>query len=132
MRRLNVEKLEGETVESLWDIKKIAIGLIILAFLISLGVLMLFPNSNSQDESKDRKALGISSEDNTHPGVPTLPTKEDIENILRDAQDTLSKITSENLTSSQAAIQKLITDLEVLQGEKNVKDVICDLVCKDR
>lgn len=132
MKRLNIEKLEAETVETRWDIKRILIGLVIVAFLVSLGALMLFPN----DQNKKTGAggtLGISSDTNqANKELPSLPIKEDIEKILVEAQNTLSQITSENLTSSQGAIQKLISDLEKLKEKNEPIDIICDLVCKDK
>lgn len=118
---------EGETVETRWDLKKIIIGFVILLVLGLLGAIMLTGVSKRSGTSSEREALGTTSED-----VPSLPTSEDVERIIRETRETISNITAENLTSSQAAIQKMISDLEVLQGKKDAKDVICDLVCKDR
>lgn len=115
---------EGETIESRWDPKKIIIGLIILLVIGLLGATML-TGIGRRSSISDREALGVVSED-----VPSLPTSDDVERIIRETRETVSNITAENLTSSQAAIQKMISDLEVLQGKKDAKDVICDLVCK--
>lgn len=133
MKDLKPKEIEGEIVETKWDIKRIAIGLTLLAFLIAVGALVLFPNKNNYSGTVGEKALGISSdEEDPQKDVPALPTKEDIEQILKETKTTISQITTENVTSSEAAIQKLITNLEVLSGKKDARDVICDLVCKDK
>lgn len=132
MRRLNTEKLEAETVETRWDIKRIVIGILIAIALIILGSYMLFPPRGGRD-SLNGGTLGITShEDKAGTGRKEvlLPTKENIETVIHNAQETLSELTSENLTSSQAAIQKLIADLQKLQENKDTVGVICDLVCK--
>ena len=115
---------EGEIVETRWDLKKIVIVAVTLLVLGLLGAIML-TGIGRQSSVSDREALGVASED-----IPSLPTSEDVERIIRETRETISNITAENLTSSQAAIQKMISDLEVLQGKKDAKDVICDLVCR--
>ncbi|OGH17773.1 MAG: hypothetical protein A2868_01100 [Candidatus Levybacteria bacterium RIFCSPHIGHO2_01_FULL_40_15b] len=124
---------EGETVETRWDLKKIIIGVVILLVLGLLGAIMLTGISR-QSPISDRETLGAISEDeNESRGGrerPSLPSSQDVERIIHETRETISNITAENLTSSQAAIQKMISDLEVLQGKKDAKDVICDLVCK--
>lgn len=117
---------EGETVETRWDPKKIIIGVVILLILGLLGTIML-TGIGRQSSVSDREALGVESVDEN---APSLPTSEDVEKIIRETRETISNITAGNLTSSQAAIQKMISDLEILQEKKDAKDVICDLVCK--
>ena len=117
---------EGETVETRWDLKKIIIGVVILLVFGLLGAIML-TGIGRQSSVSDREALGVESKDED---APSLPTSEDVERIIRETRETISNITADNLTSSQAAIQKMISDLEILQGKKDAKDVICDLVCK--
>lgn len=133
MKDLKLKEIEGEIIETKWDIKKIVIGMILLAFLIALGALVLFPNKNNYSGTVGEKALGVASDEGDgQKEAPSLPTKEDIEQILKETKTTISQITTENITSSEAAIQKLITNLEVLSGKKDAKDVICDLVCSDK
>ncbi|HVZ67800.1 MAG TPA: hypothetical protein VG917_06105 [Patescibacteria group bacterium] len=124
---------EGEIVETQWDIKKIGIGLMALALLFIGASYVLFPVGGSTG-SQDRGVLGISSESDKKvtPSVPPLPNKEDFQQVIDNAKDTLSGITSDNLTSSQAAIQKIITDLQALQGKKDATDAICSLVCGNK
>ena len=117
---------EGETVETRWDLKKIIIGVVILLVFGLLGAIML-TGIGRQSSVSDREALGVESKDED---APSLPTSEDVERIIRETRETISNITADNLTSSQAAIQKMISDLEILQEKKDAKDVICDLVCK--
>ncbi len=125
------EEIQGEIVETKWDPKKIAIGVVALILLMIIGSYVLFPVSSIQDQSPRSGTLGVSSSDTQNSSdVPPLPSQEDIGEIIDSAKSTLSEITSENLTSSQAAIQKIITDLESLQ-EKKAIGVICDMVCKN-
>ncbi|MEK6852629.1 MAG: hypothetical protein AABX59_02000 [Nanoarchaeota archaeon] len=132
-RNLDKHKIfDGETVETKWDLKKIIIGAVILLTLGLLGSIML-TGIGRQSSNKGPSALGVEtpgSESENNIDRPTLPSREDIERIIRDTQETISSVTAENLTSSQAAIQKMIQDLEILQGKKDAKDVICDFVCK--
>jgi len=116
--------LEGEIVETEWNLKKIGAGLLAAALLSIAGAYILFPKSGS---SLSKGTLGGST--SVSP-TPTLPTKEDVQNVITNAKDTLSQITFDNLTSSQAAIQKVIRDLQELQGKSGAMGVICDLVCK--
>jgi len=115
---------EGEIVETRWDLKKIVIVAVTLLVLGLLGAIML-TGIGRQSSVSDREALGVASED-----IPSLPTSEDVERIIRETRETISNITAENLTSSQAAIQKMISDLEKLQEKKNATDILCELVCK--
>ncbi len=134
MRGLELKKAEEE-IPTKWDLKRIIIGIVILVGLGMLGYIMLFPKKNNVNDDRGSKTLGIFSnqtEKEEEKNQPRLPTKEDVENIIVDAKNTLSEITAENLTSSQAAIQKLISDLQNLQGKKEPVDIICDLVCKNR
>ena len=137
MPNIKIDKpkiLEGEEVETRWDLKKIIIGVIILSALGLLGAIMLTGIGRQSSVSDDGKALGVASRDEDKSGggreTPSLPSSQDIERIIRETRETISTITAENLTSSQAAIQRMISDLEVLQGKKDAKDIICELVCK--
>src|SRR3989344_7447297 len=105
---------EGETVETRWDLKKIIIGVVILLVFGLLGAIML-SGIGRQSSVSDREALGVENKDED---APSLPTSENVERIIRETRETISNITSDNLTSSQAAIQKMISDLEILQGKK--------------
>lgn len=129
MRGLELEKIE-EKPATQWDLKRIIIGVVILSTLGILGYIMLFPKKENFDKKNNTLGVFSNKEQEKEIEEPHLPTKEDVEKIIVNAKDTLSQLTSENLTSSQAAIQKLISDLQNLQGKKDPVDIICDLVCK--
>lgn len=131
MRRIKEDFEEKELEEKQWDLKRIIIGIIILLSLLLVGFLMLSKADISNEKPKEG-ALGISSRQNQEEKAPSLPTREDVEKIIVEAKNNLSNITSENLTSSQAAIQKVIADLKTLQGKKEPVDIFCELVCKNR
>jgi hypothetical protein len=128
-----LKAFEGETVETRWDPKKIIIGVIVLAVFGMLGVMML-TGAGRQLEKNRSETLGIEGGVNksVEDKEPSLPNRADVERIIRETQETISNITAENLTSSQAEIQKMIQDLEMLQGKKDARAVFCDLVCKDK
>lgn len=130
MAKSKQEAIEGELVETQWNIKRIIIGAVIVVALLILASYILFPSGVKDDQNKE--ALGITSGNADGREVQSLPSKEDIETIIQSAQETLSAITSDNLTSSQAAIQRLIADFQKLQKDKGPAGILCDLVCKEK
>ena len=120
------ESIEGEIVQTHWDLRKIGIGLFIFAILFIIGAYIFFPSGGGQPENSS-STLGASTQSQTD--TPPLPNKEDIQNVINNAQESLSKITADNVTSSDSAIQKIISDLEILRGNKSAKAAICNLVC---
>ncbi len=132
MKSLKEEPIqEGEIIETHWDVKKIAVGLVVLALLLIAGSYLFLPKSDSNNQ--ERGVLGVSeSKVSTVQDVPPLPSKQDVQNVLSSAQTALSQITSDNLTSSQAAIQKVISDLSSLQDKKDAVGVFCEVVCKNK
>lgn len=129
MTKPKQEAIEGELVETQWDIKRIIIGAVIIITLLILAS-YLFPSRVK--DAQDTQTLGAISSDTSEREPAPLPKKEDIESIIRGAQETLSAITSDNLTSSQAAIQRLITDFQKLKEDKGPAGILCELVCKDK
>lgn len=127
-REKHEEAQEGEIVETHWDLRKIGIGFTFLVLLIIAGSYILKFQENTGMNQKTN-VLGTSHETKE---VPPLPDKGDIESIITDAKDTLSQITSDNLISSQAAIQKIIADLQSLQGKSGAVGLICKALCKDK
>lgn len=117
------EVQEGEIVETEWDIKKLIIGFIFLVLLIIIGSYIFFPSSEVKQET-----LGVSAQNLTP--TPPLPDQEDIQNVINNAQETLSQITAKNLTSSEAAIQRVINDLEMLKGNNGALNLFCNTICK--
>lgn len=136
MRRIKikekeVEAQEGEIVETRWDIKKIAIGILALILLFIVASYIFLP-SNDETQTPNISILGTADDDPPKEDVPPLPNKEDVENIISNAQSSLSKITADNLTSSQAAIQKVITDLQAISDKKDAVGAFCEVICKDK
>ncbi len=128
---------EEEIIEK-WDWKRIAIGATVLTTLGIVGGYVVFKKTPINNlVSNNKGALGITSSDNaggnstSNQQPPPLPSKEDVNKIINDVKNNISNITAENLTSSQAAIQTVIQDLQQLQnGKKTPLDEICSLVCK--
>lgn len=124
--KLKIE--DEEKIEESWDIKKIIIGALILITFFGIGFFYLF-NLFTKGDLLSKRALGVSTKKEKE--VPPLPSKDDISRIITSAQESLSQITYENVTSSQAAIQKIIKDLNFLEG-KNENNFICQFICKDK
>lgn len=113
-----------------WDFKRILIGIGILIVLVIMGNYFFVVTGEKILEKG--QVQGISSEKEILvSSPPELPTKEDAIRLLQEAQANLGSITEQNLTSSGAAIAKIISNLQALQGgEKSAGDVFCELVCK--
>ncbi len=114
---------EGEIIETEWDIKKLAIGLVILILLIIVGSYIFFPSKESDNQSLEASMHNLSP-------TPPLPNQKDVENVIDNARKTLSELTAKNLTSSEAAIQKVINDLEGLKGKNGAMNLFCNTICK--
>ncbi|HVZ12368.1 MAG TPA: hypothetical protein VG965_05040 [Patescibacteria group bacterium] len=134
MPKLKIERdeevQEGEIVETQWDFKKIAIGLVVLV-VIFIGISYFFLPKSGEDTALTA-TLGASTSSEDLSPTPPLPKKEDVQKVITNVRDTLSKITSDNITSSQAAIQKIITDLQGLQGKNGAAETFCKLVCNNK
>jgi len=131
MKQSAQDNSEEEKAEYRWDIKRVFVGITAILILFSLGYYLVGAFEKQNIKSATNEAtLGVSSSSESQNGLP-LPEKEKIEEIISEAKATLSKITSDNITSSQAAVQKVIKDLEELQGQnKKPIDVFCEYVCK--
>lgn len=120
------EAVDGEIVEEVWSRKRVAIALSVIGAVLLFGVVGLryfWPNSSVRDV--------LSSQTNVeNEPTPKIPTKKDIEGVIQNAQENLQKITEENVTSSQAAIQKVIQDLQSIQsGSQSSSNLFCQVVC---
>lgn len=120
---------EGDIVES-WSKKRIFAGLFILGIIGMVGWYGL-----KQVQTKTSQVLGSSTVLNetrslSDPDV-RLPSKEDASMLLDQAKKELNALTLEKSnTSSQAALQKIITDLQSIQkGNGSPMDLICHTVC---
>jgi hypothetical protein len=114
---------EAEIVTS-WSKKKIAVAIflvIVLIFVGVYGVKSLIDNTNRVLEEK------VSQE---RPQLP-LPNQKNIEGIISNAKNNLSKIDADNVASSQPQIQKVIDDLRQLTtASASAKSLICGTICK--
>lgn len=123
-----------DLIEEAWDKKRLFIASAFL-IVIALGIGYALLEGKKYFDSTAGRVLGEfwqKSPQREEIKEIKLPTQKDINKIIEHTKEELSKITSENLTSSQAAIQKIIRDLEILQGKKDAGDYFCDLVCKEK
>lgn len=112
-----------------WDFKRILIGIGLFSFFLVLAG-YFFINTGKKIVQRGQ-IQGVSTEQDVSTPPPDLPTKEDAIKLLQEAQTNLGKITEQNLTASGAAISKIISDLQALQGgKKSAGDIFCELVCK--
>ena len=113
-----------------WDLKRIFIGIGLLILLFILGNYFFVVTGEKILGEQQVKESSFEKEAPVSP-VPELPTKEDAVRLLQEAQKNLESITEQNLPASGAAISKIISDLQALQGgKKSAGDVFCELVCK--
>lgn len=128
-RRKAEERHDDE--ESQWSIKRVAIGVFCFVMLATIGIVLFFPVlTQGLKISYEKAVLGASDKKIEQ---VKLPDSGDIEKIIREAQKNLSQITPDNLTASDAALVKVIEDLQALRGgKKDATDVFCELVCKDK
>jgi hypothetical protein len=135
MRR-KIEKEEGfqdaELVEK-WSRKRLFVAFTTLLVLGGVGYFAL-----SQIGEKAQRVLGLESGHQVNTSKSSdfsdevrLPTKDDVNALLEQAKDQLSNMTADNITASQAAVQKIIQDLQSMQtGSQSPIGALCDLVCK--
>lgn len=132
MRKLkiheNEEYQDGEIVES-WSKKRIFVGLIVL---VIIGGLAWY--GFKKVETKAINVLGASTIMNESRAAQSdvkLPTQEDANKLLDQAKKELNSLTlDKNKSSSPAALQKIIQDLQsIQQGKGNAMDLICHTVC---
>lgn len=113
-----------------WDFKRIFIGIGLLILLVILGNYFFTVTGERILGEQQIKGASLENGVSVSP-VPELPTKEDAVRLLQEAQKNLESITEKNLPASSAAIAKIISDLQALQGgKKSAGDVFCELVCK--
>lgn len=116
---------EGHVVES-WSGKKILAACIILVVVLGVGYYLL-----QQVKQKASEVLSASVAKSANTADVKFPNGEDAARLLDTAKKELSSLTPDNLTASDAALQKIILDLQSLQkGKGNPIETLCDLVCK--
>lgn len=126
---MKIEEKEDDKIKESWDLRRVIVGLVLLIIFGAIGAYYLMGFIERSGLGLNKKTLGVSTQNEN--SAPPLPNKEDISKIITTARDELSQITSDNLTSSQAAIQKIIGDLQLLTGgKKSAADILCEFVCK--
>ncbi len=131
---------EGEIVDR-WSKKRVLIALAVLVALLLGGFFALTQMKKKADkilgvESNPQVVDGSSASNSSNPanssnGNVRLPTKQDADQLLEQAKKELNSLTADNLTSSQAALQKVISDLQKVQtGQESPLNAICNYVCK--
>lgn len=130
-RRRKDEQEHHSDSEEQWSIKRIFVGIVSFLCLALLAAYLFFPAIKNGLATGYKKAV-LGASDKKAEKIE-LPDNKDVTKIIQEAQKNLSKITPENLTASDAAITKIIQDLQALQGgKKNAGDIFCELVCKDK
>ncbi len=132
MRR-KIEKEEGftdgEVVES-WNGKRIMVGLIVIILLIGVAYIFL-----SRIQERTSQVLGSRTtqlEKIASSSDVKLPSKETAEDLLETAKKELNSLTADNVSASDGALQKVISDLQKVQsGKETPVDIICKMVCKE-
>ncbi|RJQ24980.1 hypothetical protein C4577_06655 [Candidatus Parcubacteria bacterium] len=136
------KEIEQEGQEN-WDIKRIIIGTVILISLIGFGYFQYSNSFKNEVENPKTGIFGAFSRDQSlkqpEQKIPEeienlknleIPSREKIQEIILQAQETISEITPENAASSSQELQKLINDLSAVQNKsKEPKDLACELIC---
>lgn len=118
---------EGEVVEA-WSKKRIAIAIGVTTIIIA-GLIYGMLSWTEGVISKPIEKMNVLGESNTDD--VKLPSREDVERTLENAKNELEKLSTENVTASDAAIQKVIQDLQSIQGGgKEPVDLVCEMLCK--
>jgi len=125
------EAQDGEVVESSWDLKKIGIGVVVLIIILIFGSYAFSFVGNKLSQGSKLSVLGTSTTQASKE-VPPLPSKKDFDRVVENAKNTLSQLTSDNVSTSDGTIQNLINDLQALQGKKGAVGAFCNLVCSNK
>lgn len=118
------DKKNSEDDEAQWSLKRIVLFLSILGVILFFLYYFITVRVGSVLGEKD-----IVSKTNG-PQI-NLPQKNDIENLLRSVEESVSQINTEDIVSSQPQIQDAIKQLEKLTNKDNFKEMFCSSICKN-
>ncbi len=118
------DKKNSEDDEAQWSLKRIAFFLSILGVILFFLYYFITVRVGSVLGEKDIVSKTNGSQIN-------LPKKNDIENVLRSVEESVSQINTEDIISSQPQIQDAIKQLEKLTNKDNFKEMFCSSICKD-
>ncbi len=125
MFKENEKFQEAEIVES-WSRMRIVIAATIIILALG-GSYYIYTKAKTGATS----VLGARTDPKISSSDVRLPSKDDATKLLETAKEELNNLTSDNLVSSQAALQKIINDLKDLQnGKGDPVETFCELVCK--
>lgn len=117
-------KIKDGEIEARWSIKRIAIFSSIMAILL-FGIFYYF-------QLKKGDVLGETDMTSRIVGPQIdLPTRENIDEILENAERDISNINANDIISSQPQIQDVIKQLEKLTSGNNIKEVVCSAICSN-
>lgn len=115
---------EAEVVES-WSKARVFTALIVLTVLVGVGYFAF-----TKAKSKATHVLGVAASKSVGTSQVKLPTQDDAQRLLEQAKNEINNLTSDNLTASDGALQKVIEDLQSIQkGKGNPTDLICHTIC---
>lgn len=128
MRRKIIDRDErfqdADIVES-WSKVRVFVALIVVVVLAGVAYVGF-----TRLKNKATQVLGTETSPSIRTDDVRLPTQDDANQLLESAKNELNNLTANNLTSSQAALQKVISDLQALQsGKGNPTDLICHTLC---
>lgn len=129
-QRENEEEIEED--ESVWDIKRIAIGLVVIGIFGFLGV-SIIPKLIDKPQILGAFTKNTSNINKIENQKQLEQSQKEIQDILESAKENLSKLTPDNINSQAQQVQKIISDLKALQNHsKQPLDLICEQVCKGK
>lgn len=121
---LESEKKPAENDDIHWSKKRIVIFTSIIGIII-FAIFYFF-------QLRFGEVLGEKDEERNIGGPQIeIPSKDDIDEILEDAEENISNINPEDIVSSQPQIQNAIEQLEKLTNKDNFKETFCSTVCSD-
>jgi len=121
---LESEKKHEENDDIHWSKKRIAVFTSIIGIII-FAIFYFF-------QLRFGEVLGEKDEDRNIGGPQIeIPSKDDVDEILQDAEEDISSIDANDIISSQPQIQNAIEQLEKLTNRDNFKETFCSAICSD-
>ncbi len=118
------DKKNEASDEAQWSIKRIAIFTLLLALVGFLAWYFIQARSGDVLGEVDKNRSSSS------PQIE-IPKQEDIDEIIKDAEENIANINANDIVSSQPQIQQAIEQLEKLTDKDNFKKAFCSAICSD-
>lgn len=112
-----------EDDEFQWSIKRIAIFFSILGIIVFIIYSVL--------TARFGEVLGENDMSSSSGPQITLPSKDNIDDILKDAEDNVANIDANDIVGSQPQIQNAIEQLEKLTSQDGIKKAFCSSLCSE-